>query len=99
MIFIGGVYVGGCDDGPTPTAPGLVPLAFDGTLRPLLEDVGALDDKLRVKSTEVKKALATSHHGDLDIFGGDSSKSTTSELQSFIALDDKDECPSGTHRN
>ena len=31
-IWINGEYVGGCDDGPTPFAPGVVDLAFAGTL-------------------------------------------------------------------
>jgi len=42
MIFIGGEYVGGFSDGPTEEAPGLVNLAFDGKLRPMLEESGAL---------------------------------------------------------
>ena len=29
-IFIDGVYIGGCEDGPSDAAPGLVPLAFQG---------------------------------------------------------------------
>ena len=32
-IFIGGEYVGGCEDGPSDAAPGLLPLAFKGTLQ------------------------------------------------------------------
>jgi len=40
-IWIGGEYVGGCDDGPSDAAPGLVPLAFRGTLREKLEAAGA----------------------------------------------------------
>lgn len=40
MIFIGGKYIGGCDDGPTKDAPGLVRLAFQGKLRPMLQSVG-----------------------------------------------------------
>jgi|TARA_B100000524_G_scaffold60350_2_gene27941 glutaredoxin-related protein len=39
-IWIGGEYVGGCDDGPSAEAPGLVPLAFKGELRPRLEAAG-----------------------------------------------------------
>lgn len=31
-IFINGVYIGGCDDGPSADAPGLIPLAFQGDL-------------------------------------------------------------------
>lgn len=42
MIFIGGNYVGGYSDGPSDEAPGLVPLAFDGKLRPMLAEAGAL---------------------------------------------------------
>ena len=41
-IWIGGEYIGGCDDGPSEAAPGLVPLAFRGTLREKLEAAGAL---------------------------------------------------------
>ncbi|KAL3918557.1 MAG: hypothetical protein SGPRY_005971, partial [Prymnesium sp.] len=40
-IWIGGSYVGGCDDGPSDEAPGLVTLAFRGTLYKMLEDAGA----------------------------------------------------------
>jgi len=42
MVFIGGEYVGGFSDGPTEEAPGLVNLAFDGKLRPMLVESGAL---------------------------------------------------------
>ena len=41
MIFIGGVYIGGCNDGPTKDAPGLVPLAFQNKLFPILIAAGA----------------------------------------------------------
>ena len=40
-IWIGGQYIGGCDDGPSDDAPGLVPLAFKGVLRPKLVAAGA----------------------------------------------------------
>lgn len=30
-IFIDGVYIGGCDDGPSEEAPGLIPLALQGS--------------------------------------------------------------------
>lgn len=43
-IWIGGNYIGGCDDGPSDDAPGLVPLAFRGTLRERLEAAGAFDN-------------------------------------------------------
>lgn len=43
-IWIGGKYIGGCDDGPSDDAPGLVPLAFRGTLRQRLEAAGAFGD-------------------------------------------------------
>ena len=39
-IWIGGKYVGGCDDGPSEEAPGLVKLAFDGSLPKKLEAAG-----------------------------------------------------------
>merc|ERR1712129_430856 len=42
-IFIGGKYVGGYDGGPSEEAPGILDLAFQGTLRPMLEEAGALD--------------------------------------------------------
>ena len=41
-IWVGGEYVGGCDDGPTPEAPGVVDMAFTGALRQKLEALGAL---------------------------------------------------------
>jgi len=43
-VWIGGEYVGGCDDGPDPIdAPGLVPLAFRGKLYEKLAAAGALE--------------------------------------------------------
>jgi len=42
MIFIGGEYVGGYDGGVSDEAPGIVEMAFAGTLRPKLQTVGAL---------------------------------------------------------
>eukprot|EP00555_Chaetoceros_dichaeta_P004736 CAMPEP_0198254328 /NCGR_PEP_ID=MMETSP1447-20131203/4642_1 /TAXON_ID=420782 /ORGANISM="Chaetoceros dichaeta, Strain CCMP1751" /LENGTH=201 /DNA_ID=CAMNT_0043940331 /DNA_START=21 /DNA_END=626 /DNA_ORIENTATION=- len=41
-IFIAGKYVGGFDSGPSEEAPGIQKLAFKGTLRPMLEEAGAL---------------------------------------------------------
>ena len=41
-IWIGGEYIGGCDDGPSDDAPGLVPLAFRGALFGKLQAAGAL---------------------------------------------------------
>jgi glutaredoxin 3 len=41
-IFIGGKYVGGYDAGPSDATPGIVVLAFQGTLRQKLEEAGAL---------------------------------------------------------
>jgi len=40
-IWVGGTYIGGCDDGPSDAAPGLVKLALKGELRPALESAGA----------------------------------------------------------
>jgi len=42
-VWIGGEYVGGCDDGPSNDAPGLVPLAFRSSLREKLEKAGAFE--------------------------------------------------------
>ena len=42
-IFIGGEYVGGFDAGVGDTSPGLMDLAFKGSLREKLASVGALD--------------------------------------------------------
>ena len=41
-IWIGGEYVGGFDGGTGEDSPGIVELAFRGTLRPMLEAAGAL---------------------------------------------------------
>ena len=41
-IWIGGEYVGGFDGGTGQDSPGIVDLAFRGTLRPMLEAAGAL---------------------------------------------------------
>ena len=43
-IWVGGEYIGGCDDGPSDAAPGLVPMAFRGTLREKLAAAGAFAD-------------------------------------------------------
>ncbi len=42
MVFIGGEYVGGYDAGISEEAPGIVSMAFKGTLRPKLQAAGAL---------------------------------------------------------
>jgi glutaredoxin 3 len=42
VVFIGGKYVGGYDGGVSDEAPGILDLAFKGTLRPKLEAAGAL---------------------------------------------------------
>ena len=59
-IWIGGTYVGGCDDGPSDEAPGLVPLAFRGTLFDKLRAAGALSagDSKGADSSTVKEAEA-----------------------------------------
>ncbi len=44
-VWIGGRYVGGYDSGVSDDAPGLVTMAFRGTLRPTLESAGALTQK------------------------------------------------------
>lgn len=41
-VFIGGEYVGGFDGGVSDEKPGILDLAFQGKLRPKLEDAGAL---------------------------------------------------------
>ncbi|KAL3935385.1 MAG: hypothetical protein SGBAC_009094, partial [Bacillariaceae sp.] len=43
MIFIGGEYVGGYDAGVSDEAPGILDMAFKGTLRPKLEAAGAME--------------------------------------------------------
>jgi glutaredoxin len=41
-IFIGGNYVGGYDGGASEETPGILSLAFQGKLHPMLEAAGAL---------------------------------------------------------
>ncbi|CAJ1937678.1 unnamed protein product [Cylindrotheca closterium] len=43
MIFVGGEYVGGYDAGVSDDAPGILDMAFKGTLRPKLEAAGAME--------------------------------------------------------
>mmetsp|Transcript_8332 Transcript_8332/g.20062 ORF Transcript_8332/g.20062 Transcript_8332/m.20062 type:complete len:228 (-) Transcript_8332:34-717(-) len=43
MIFIGGDYVGGYDAGVSDDAPGILDMAFKGTLLPKLEAAGAME--------------------------------------------------------
>jgi len=40
FIFIQGKFIGGCEDGPSAAAPGLIPLAFRGVLLPMLRNAG-----------------------------------------------------------
>ena len=42
-IFIGGKYVGGFDGGVGDEKPGILTMAFEGTLREKLKEVGALE--------------------------------------------------------
>lgn len=58
-IWIGGEYIGGCDDGPSDAAPGLVPMAFRGTLREKLEVAGAFDASGSVGKVAPTTAAAT----------------------------------------
>lgn len=51
-IFIGGEYVGGYDGGVGEESPGLVDLAFQGKLIPMLEAAGAL--KVKVEEAKVE---------------------------------------------
>ena len=41
-IFIGNTYVGGFDDGVSDESPGIMKLAFEGKLRSMLDDAGAM---------------------------------------------------------
>ena len=50
FIFIGGNYVGGYDGGLSDETPGLVKMAFMGTLRNKLSDVGALKEDAKVET-------------------------------------------------
>mmetsp|Transcript_5875 Transcript_5875/g.10164 ORF Transcript_5875/g.10164 Transcript_5875/m.10164 type:complete len:255 (+) Transcript_5875:22-786(+) len=56
-IWMGGLYVGGYDGGVSDEAPGLVDMAFKGTLLPRLEKIGALK---KSSSEETSKQLASS---------------------------------------
>jgi glutaredoxin len=61
-VFIGGNYIGGCDDGPSPECPGLMKLAIQGKLRPLLIESGALavDDLVDFAPPFARRILASS---------------------------------------
>jgi glutaredoxin 3 len=47
-IFIEKEYIGGCYDGPTVDAPGLIPLAFQGTLRSKLIKARAIEKNFNI---------------------------------------------------
>jgi glutaredoxin 3 len=47
-VFVKSKYIGGCDDGPSEEAPGLIPLAFQGKLRSLLIKAGALEKDFQI---------------------------------------------------
>merc|ERR1719271_1970957 len=59
-VWIGGEFVGGCTDGPTKDAPGLVKLAFSGELITKLNDAlatpEAVAEAAAKKAAEVKAA-------------------------------------------
>ena len=57
-VWIGGDYIGGCDEGPSEASPGLVPMAFRGTLRQKLEAAGARVDGAAVQKVTIAAADA-----------------------------------------
>lgn len=58
-IFIGGKYVGGFDGGVSDEAPGILDMAFKGTLRPMLEVAGALPaTEITMTSPEITTVAA-----------------------------------------
>ena len=59
-IWINGKYIGGCDDGPNEDAPGLVKLAFRGTLRPMLISAGVLKPLIGIDNVIADSSNATS---------------------------------------
>lgn len=54
FVFIGGKYVGGFDGGIDEDAPGIVDMAFKGTLQPALKAAGAMATTDKAMSTTVK---------------------------------------------
>ena len=52
QIYIGGKYVGGFDAGVGEEAPGILDLAFRGTLRGMLEEAGCLKESAPVPAEE-----------------------------------------------
>lgn len=86
MIFINGVYVGGCDDGPSATAPGIVPMAFSGKLKAMLESAGAIQTSLPADEPEMRRFDAQ------DLFSAPNIPSHRSEIS---MNNDDDGCPSG----
>ena len=80
-IFIGGKYVGGYDGGVSDEAPGILDMAFKGTLRPMLEEVGALplSDGTAKVIKEEKKEEATAVV-EAKIEAEDSSDSTITDI-------------------
>lgn len=66
-IFVNGKYIGGCDDGPSTEAPGLVPLAFSGLLRPMLIQSGALAKDPKVDGDVVLPAFPAVTKAAVDI--------------------------------
>ena len=45
FVFINGKYIGGFDGGKNDDAPGMVDLAFQGKLRPMLLEAGAMKNE------------------------------------------------------
>jgi len=55
-VWIGGEYVGGCTDGPTKSAPGLVPLSFSGELIKKLDAALATPEAVAAAAAAEKEA-------------------------------------------
>lgn len=100
-VFIGGKYVGGCDDGPSPDCPGIMALAIQGKLRPLLIEAGAMvaDDLVDFAPPFARRILATALSNAKENKRSNDPITTTSPIQQVVVsagpIDEgDDECPS-----
>lgn len=96
FIFICGNYIGGCEDGPTPECPGLVPLALQGKLRPMLIEAGTLTPHEDVDYAPgyARRSLLESVSGAKENVYGVIDKSAVIGVGFDISPEAEGECPS-----
>ena len=93
MIFINGQYIGGCEDGPSIESPGLIPLAMEGKLRPMLIEAGVLspDEAVDFVPGNARRKLFTSFNK--------SNTTTSSSTLGTVGVTHNDDKLDNHHKN